>query len=98
MNMSGSANIFELSLESALLSLESITVIGLRCAVVAKGGQRSLNEMQLMASEKLSATMQLQSAILSGKFGSEPVSMGRQIVAMYRRKVQRNLSRLSGKI
>jgi hypothetical protein len=98
MNRSGNVNIFELGLESAMLCVESFTVIGLRCAVVAQGGQSSLKEMQLMTSEKLSATMQLQTALVSGKFGSEPVSAGRQIIAMYRRKVQQNLLRLSGKI
>jgi len=86
--------LFRLAGEMWWLGVESAMVVGARMAVLAGGGAKAQAETQRMVSEKMSAMVELQTAMMSGAFGSEPVPAMRKAVALYSGKVGRNRRRL----
>ncbi len=73
------------------LGLEASSVIGLRLAKIARGGQAGADEAMLMVSEKIESGMELQ----AGLIGTSPLSGTQKTLKHYRRKVAANRRRLS---
>ncbi len=84
-----------LSMDAALLGLETQSVIALRMAKAAWGGPEALKEASLMVSEKieaaLDANLMMTRSVLSGDTYLAPA----RTVALYRRRVQANQRRLA---
>ena len=74
------------------LGLESSTVIGLRMAKLAAGGEAASAEAALMVSEKVQASQE----IALGAFGLTPLAGTQKTLRHYRRKVAANRRRLGG--
>ncbi|WP_298955231.1 hypothetical protein [uncultured Methylobacterium sp.] len=73
---------------ATMLALESQTVIGMRLAKVAWGGEAGRAEAQRMVSEKVDAAIEAADMLLSG--GSPDA-----VIARYREHVRANAERLS---
>lgn len=86
--------LFRLGTEAWWLGMESAMVVGARLGVLAGGGAKAQAESQRMVSEKLSAMIELQTAMMSGALGTAPVPAMRKTVAMYSGKVRKNRRRL----
>ena len=84
----------DLGFDAWTLGWEAATVIGLRSAKIAMGGTEALRESELMVSEKLTATYELQIALMSGALGLNAATTTRRTLAHYRRKVRANARRL----
>lgn len=82
------------SSDAMLLTLEATTVIGMRLARIAGGGARADAETRLMVSEKLTAGLELQAALVTGRLGTTPLATTHRTVQHYRRKVAANRRRL----
>lgn len=80
------------SMDAWMLGLESSSVIALRMAKLAGGGEAASREAQLMVSEKIHAGIELQSMLP----GTTPLGATQQALRHYRRKVGANRSRLTG--
>jgi hypothetical protein len=76
------------------LGMEASAVIGLRTIKMAAGGIDAAEEAQLMVSEKMQAAMELQSALVTGQLGANPLAGTRKVLRHYRRKVKANRKRL----
>ena len=48
-----------------------------------------------MVSEKISAAFEMQTAIMTGQLGVDPLTAGRSVVKQYTRKVRANRRRLT---
>lgn len=72
------------------LATEAQEVIGLRLFKLSTGGMAAQDEAYLMVSEKVEAAMVATVALMSGATADK-------IVAGYRREVQANARRLSGR-
>ena len=86
---------FDLSTDAARLGQESGQVIGLRLAVAGRGGADALPELCQMISEKalaaLDAHIVVAGSVLSGEAHLAPA----RTLALYRRRVQANRTRLT---
>ncbi|WP_448662303.1 hypothetical protein ACG3SL_16780 [Sphingomonas sp. CJ20] len=76
------------------LSIEASTVIGLRVAKMAGGGPDVGSEALLMVSEKMQSALELQTALMTGRLGANPLTGTRKVLRHYRRKVKANRKRL----
>ncbi|AQR74835.1 hypothetical protein [Sphingomonas sp. LM7] len=76
------------------LGLEASSVIGLRVAKMAGGGVGAAEEAQLMLSEKMQAAFELQTALVTGRLGDNPLTGTQKVLKHYRRKVKANRKRL----
>lgn len=74
-----------------MLGMEASSVIALRMAKLAAGGEAAAREAQLMIAEKVQAGIELQSALL----GTTPLGGTRKAIKHYRRKVGANRRRLT---
>ncbi|MEJ0066515.1 MAG: hypothetical protein WDM85_14815 [Caulobacteraceae bacterium] len=77
------------------LGMEASTVIGLRTLKIAQGGAAGRAEAERMVSEKLKASLDLQTLALTGGLGATPASASARTLAHYRRRVNANRRRLS---
>jgi hypothetical protein len=85
---------FDLCVDAMQLGLEAQTVIGLRIMKAAAGGPGAQAEAELMVTEKIQATVELQAQLMAGGLTAAPHETGARAVAMYRKKVQANRRRL----
>jgi len=85
----------EIGAETALLGVESASVVGLRLAGAAAGGPQAAEEAWRMWSEKIIALGELQTRVLAGSLGSTPAGAAKATLRHYRRKVAANQRRLS---
>lgn len=87
---------FGMTRDIGLLAVESGEVMWLRTLKLARGGKPALDEFQLMVTEKVEATVQLQCRLLTGKLGPSKQAAARGALDHVRRKVRANRSRLRG--
>lgn len=97
MARSGYDDWFTIGMGSWLLGTEAATVIALRSAKLALGGEAAWREAHLMVEEKSDACMALGIALATGQMGTRPDTIARSTVAHYRRRVRANRSRLTGR-
>jgi hypothetical protein len=84
-----------IGLDAWTLGMESASVMGLRTMKIAMGGPAGDAESKLMVDEKVKAAVDLQTALLSGKLGSNPATVTKQALRLYSGKVRANRKRLS---
>jgi hypothetical protein len=84
-----------LYLSAWALGLEATTVIGLRTARIAAGGEAGAAESRLMVSEKVAAAFDLQAKAAGGALGTTPAGVTARTLSHYRRVVRANRRRLS---
>ena len=77
------------------LGIEASAVIGLRVAKLAVGGPAAGSEAYLMLSEKMLSALELQSALMTGRLGTNPLAGTHKVLKHYRRKVKANRKRLA---
>lgn len=77
------------------LTVEAVSVIGLRSMKMAKGGPAASAEADLMVKEKMEAAWALQSLAMAGALGSTAPGIAAKTVAHYRRRVRANRRRLT---
>lgn len=77
------------------LGIEASSVIGLRLAKIAAGGEAGEREARRMVAEKIDAGLELQALALTGGLGWSPSTGAARTIAHYRRKVRANRQRLS---
>jgi len=77
------------------LGVEASTVIALRTVKLAAGGAAGEVEARRMVSEKIDASVALQTLALSGGLGFTPQAVATRTLSHYRRKVRANRRRLS---
>lgn len=77
-----------------MLSAEAGTVMNMRLAKLAGGGAGASVEAELMVSEKVRAMIELQMKMMTGAFGTTPLSNMHGTLKHYRRKVAANDKRL----
>ena len=82
------------SLDAWALGMEASAVIGLRTAKMAAGGVDAAEEARLMVSEKMLAAFELQTALVTGRLGDNPLTGTKKTLRHYRRKVKANRKRL----
>ena len=78
----------------ALLAVESGEVMIRRSLKLAHFDRAAWDEFQLMVTEKVEATAQLQCRLVTGKLGSSPQGAARAGLNHVRRKVRANRARL----
>lgn len=78
----------------ALLAVESGEVMVRRSVKLAKVDSAAWDEFQLMVTEKVEATAQLQCRLMTGNLGSSPQGAARTTLNHVRRKVRANRARL----
>lgn len=78
----------------ALLAVESGEVMVRRSLKLARADRAAWDEFQLMVSEKVEATVQVQCGLLSGKLSASKQGAARAALNHVRRKVRANRSRL----
>lgn len=86
---------FAAGLEAWSLGLEASQVIALRTTKLAMGRDLSGRETRLMMTEKVSAAIELQTAMMTGAFSANPASATRQALNLYTRRARANRIRLS---
>jgi hypothetical protein len=74
--------------------LEAQQVIGLRLAKLAGGGAAAALEVDRMVSEKMTAALQAQQAAMRAVLTGNPTQIPLRTLALYRRKMRANRSRL----
>jgi hypothetical protein len=77
-----------------LLAAESGEVMVRRSLKLLRGNAAALTEAQLMISEKIEATIELQRRLVTGQLGSNGQAAARAALNHVRRKVRANRSRL----
>jgi hypothetical protein len=82
------------AIDAWALGMEASTVIGLRTVRMAAGGADAAEEARLMVSEKMLAALELQTALVTGQLGDDPLTGTRKTLRHYRRKVKANRKRL----
>jgi hypothetical protein len=93
--MAGGVNPWmRLGLDAWRLGAESSAVIGLRVLKMAAGGAAAEAEAHRMVSEKVEASLALQTLAMTGGLGVTPHTAAVRTVAHYRRKVRANRRRL----
>lgn len=83
-----------LAFDSWALAWEASAVVGLRLAEIARG-DGTLAETSLMASEKISAVIELQASLVAGGLTMTPLQSAERAVRLYRQKVRANHRRLN---
>jgi hypothetical protein len=76
------------------LGMEASAVIGLRVARMSVGDAGAAEEARLMISEKMQSAFELQTALVTGRLGRDPLAGTRKVLRHYRRKVKANRTRL----
>jgi len=89
--------VLDLALGAARLGVEATEVIGLRLIQAAFGGFAAHDEAQLMITEKAQAALDAQFLIARSVMAGEAHLAPARAVALYRRRVQANLRRLTPK-
>lgn len=89
-----SANWFGIGMDAWALAAESNMVIAQRMTAMAFGGPDAVKEVELMVSEKVSASMMLGFDLMTGKLGSSPEAIASNSIAHYSRRVRANGRRL----
>jgi hypothetical protein len=84
----------ELTRDTALLGVESAEVMWRRSLKLARCDRPAWSEFQLMVSEKVEATIELQHRLVTGKLGSDGGAAARAALDHVRRKVRANRKRL----
>jgi hypothetical protein len=84
----------DMTRDVALLGAESAEVMARRSLVLARADHAAWNEFQLMVSEKVVATIDLNSRLLTGTLGSTNEAAARSALSHVRRKVRANRRRL----
>jgi hypothetical protein len=84
----------EMTRDMALLGAEAAEVMARRTLVLARADRVAWTEFQLMVSEKVAATAELQSRLLTGKLGANKEAAARAALNHVRRKVRANRRRL----
>ena len=97
MPKSSSQSWLGLSIDAWWLGVESATVIGLRSMKLASGGADANAEASRMINEKFATAIEIQTAIMTGQLGNDPLTAGRAVVKRYNCKVSANRRRLSSK-
>ena len=82
-------------LDAWTLGMDASAVIGLRLAKIAIGDAAAGREAQLMVAEKVQAALEMQADLMTGRFGSTPLSGTQGLLRHYGRKVRANRRRLS---
>lgn len=77
------------------LAIDSAVVIGLRSGRLARGDAAAGREAALMLREKIDTALEIQAALLGGRYGREPLAMTSAVLATYARKVRANRRRLA---
>lgn len=77
-----------------MLGLEATTVVALRTAKFAMGGDADGREARLMVAEKMQSIFELQMAMLTGGLGTTPLSGSKAVLKHFKRKVAANRRRL----
>lgn len=85
----------EIGMESWLLGVDAAMVVVLRTAKLAEGGPEACREAKLMVSEKIESSVELASALITGKLGSNPKAVLGRTVSHYRKGVAANRKRLA---
>jgi len=89
-----------IGIEAWTLGLEASAVIGLRTwqRVMAgpNGNAASDAEAHRMIDEKMTAALQLQMAMMTGRLGTTPATATKKIIRHYSRTVRANRKRLAG--
>jgi secreted protein with Ig-like and vWFA domain len=88
-------SLFQLSLNTMRLGLEAQSVIALRTMKCAAGGAAASDEINLMVSEKVRATIDAQFTLARAAMAGRADGPAKA-VALYRRRVRANQRRLAG--
>jgi hypothetical protein len=86
---------FDLGLDAWTLGMESSAVIALRTTKAVLGGDSDGREARRMVDEKVSAAIELQSALMMGSLGTDPATSAKRVIRSYTRKARANRRRLS---
>ena len=86
---------FRAGMDAWSLGLEASSVIGMRMAKLAAGGDAARREGELMVSEKVRAGLELQAELALSPFSATPLGTTQKALKHYRRKVAANRRRLS---
>jgi hypothetical protein len=79
----------------AELAADSVAVIGMRCARLARGGKPARDEFSLMISEKVDAHGRFARDLVTGRAGCTPRAVTGSALSFYGKKVRANRTRLS---
>ena len=82
-------------LDAWTLGMDASAVIGLRLAKIATGDAAAAQEARLMVAEKVEAALEMQASLMTGGFGTTPLSGTQGLLRHYGRKVRANKRRLS---
>ena len=82
-------------LDAWTLGVDASAVIGLRLAKIAVGDAEAGREARLMVAEKMEAAVEIQTGLMTGRFGQTPLSGTQGVLRHYGRKVRANKRRLS---
>lgn len=78
-----------------LIAAEASVVLPLRVARIARGGEKSSNEVRLMVDEKVAAQIALAEGLASGRFGKRSSDVACAVTAHYLGYVRANRRRLT---
>jgi hypothetical protein len=84
-----------LTMQAWSLGAESSWVIWLRCARFAQGGPNAGREAHRMVEEKWQAQVDLATALVTGKLGTDPGHIVANTIDHYSTRVQANSKRLA---
>jgi hypothetical protein len=85
----------QMAFQGTMLAIEAQQVIALRLTKMALGGPAAQKEAELMVSEKLNAMAESGQMMMMGALGGKQDMNAEKVMAMYRKKVQANVRRLS---
>lgn len=81
--------------DASQIGHEAGAVVALRLARIGRGDDGARDEAALMVNEKVWAGFELNVALMTGKLGWDPATIGQRTLRHYRRLVRANLRRLS---
>ncbi|QGM44742.1 hypothetical protein [Methylocystis heyeri] len=87
----------ELAVASVMLSQKAGEVVALRMATIALGGRKARAESRMMLAEKMKAAMDANIAAAASVMIWQPHLAPRRALNVYRKRVHKNLARLSKK-
>jgi hypothetical protein len=87
----------ELAVASVMLGQKAGQVIALRMATLALGGPHARAESRMMLPEKMKAAMDANIAAAASVMMGQPHLAPRRALSVYRKRVNKNLARLSKK-
>lgn len=97
MSKNPASDLFELSMQTWLLSIEASQVIWLRSLRLMTGGKLAEREAERMVREKLVANLMLWPTLAMGGLGQDSGALARRALEHYARPVRANRKRLSSK-